>query len=200
MFTFDGGCFESCPEKTYIVPEKPAEGGGYRSKGLSLKRRDANSDEFGNLHDIIGNTESLVKNREITSQKKLCASCHFSCASCHGALESECMDCASDYNRIVIGSSVQCVRPLKNNTSEHFNRPENYSALKIILIILLITVLLSVTCISFYVICRKTGFDNAPSDSKSFSGVSYNKIRQDNEDVLVVQLPNIDDDSDGSEI
>jgi hypothetical protein len=164
-----------------------------------------NVDEFENLYDI-GKTESLVKgNKEITSQK-LCESCHESCAKCDGPLKSECVDCEPDYDKIIIGSNVQCIRKMSENFSA--NEVENYSALKVVLIILLIGVLLLITCISFYVICRHIGFNPATTtpqrdNPKTFSGISYNKIRQQNKEVLVVKLPNLmsdDDDSDESEI
>lgn len=195
-FTFDGRCYNTCPERTFIVPERIPSGSA-GSKGLSLRKREANSDEFGNLQDIIGRTESLVKNREIMqgSTQKLCGSCHESCFRCNGPLDGDCVDCDSEYNQIIIGSSVSCRRKLTNATKPTLldsikSELKSYSTLKVILISLLMVVSLVITCISIYLLCRRCDSDNGSSDrDKAFlNKYSYDRIDPETEEILLTRL------------
>lgn len=196
-FTFDGRCFTTCPERTFIVPEKVSAGIA-GSKGLSLRKRAANIDEFDNLHDIIDRTESLVKNRAIMSgsTQKLCGSCHESCLKCNGPLDSDCVLCDSNYNQIIIGSNISCA--LNNQTLsgslllkniEH--ELKNYSLLKIVLVCLFVGILFVITCISIYLLRQKHKFDKNLSSERdrNFSGkYSYNQLQS--EEILFTKLPN----------
>lgn len=196
------------------MPEKISAGNEGGSEGLSLRKRAANIDEFGNLQDIIGRTESLVKNRAIMlgSSQKLCGSCHESCIRCSGPLDSDCLQCDSDYNQIIIGSNIICSRKSNNSTESLLQSIKSelngYSTLQIILISALIGLSLMITCIATYLLCRKYDFENAMTTErdKNFSGkYSYNPITQENEEILLSKLTNIpneatDDESDeGSE-
>ena len=209
-FTFDGKCYTTCPERTFIVPETISDG-SVASKGLSLKKREANIDEFGSLQDIIGKTESVVKNRAIMvgSVQKLCGSCHESCIRCNGPLENDCVMCDSDYNQIIIGSKISCVRK-SNNTAVTLlqsikSELNGYSKRQIALISVLIGFSLLIICIFIHLLCRKCELNNASTSErdKNFSGkYSYGPIKQETEEILLTKLPNIpsnDDDSDASE-
>lgn len=211
-FTFDGRCYTTCPERTFIVPEKISDG-TVASKGLSLRKRETNIDEFGSLQDIIGRTDSM-KNRAITpsSAQKLCGSCHESCIRCNGPLDNDCIMCDSDYNQIIIGSNISCVRKSNNDTRTLLQSIKSeingYSKRQIGLISVLIGFSMFISCISIYLLCRKCNFHNASSSEreKSFSGkYSYGPIRQETEEILLSQLTNApsndddDDDSDASE-
>lgn len=211
-FTFDGRCWNMCPERTFIVPEKISSGIA-SSKGLSLRKREVNNDEFDNLQDIIGRTESLVKNRAIMkgSSQKLCGSCHESCTRCNGPLDSDCVDCEPEYNQIIIGSSVSCRRKLANSTDTLLNsiksELKSYSTLKITLISVLMVISLVITCISIYLLCRKYDSDNglaSDRDKNFLSKYSYGRINQETEEVLLTRLTKAPieafvDDSDDSE-
>lgn len=190
-YLFDGNCFTTCPEKTFLLPERAPAAGNVRSKGLSLKRRAANVDEFDSLRDLIGNTETLVRNRAImtsSSPQKLCGSCHDSCSTCKGPLDSDCIRCDENYNRIDSGSSVSC-KPNKSTPIK------NSPILKIILVCLLITVTLAlITCISIRLLRRKRDSDKASLSErdKNFSGkYSYNQLSA-NEEILLTRLADND--------
>lgn len=196
-FTFDGRCYNTCPERTFIVPEKISTGKA-GSKGLSLRKRGANNDEFDNLQDIIGRTESLVKNRAIMvgSSQKLCGSCHESCTRCNGPLDSDCVICDSDYNQIIIGSNVSCSRKLSNATGSLLDNIKSelksYSTLKIIFVSALMVLSLVITLISIILLCRKYDSDNALTleRDKNFLGkYSYDRINQETEEILLAKLP-----------
>lgn len=113
-FIFDGRCYNTCPERSFIVQEKVSE--NIQSKGLSLKKRRhaMNIDEFDSLEDIIERSQYTVKNRAISSPEssitpqKLCGSCHEICLKCNGPTENDCLTCDSDYNQIIIGSRIIC--------------------------------------------------------------------------------------------
>lgn len=210
-FTFDGRCYNTCPERTFIVPEK-ISAGEVGSKGLSPKKRDANFYEFGSLQDIIGRTESLVKNRAIAgSVQKLCGSCHESCIRCNGPLETDCVICDSDYNQIIIGSKISCGRKANVTTwsllDNLHNELNGYSAMEIIFISFVIVASMALMCISICLLFRTHDADNTTTSErdKSFSGkYSYNPIVQDNEEILLIKTQNIsnvlsDDESDDSE-
>lgn len=211
-FTFDGRCYTTCPERTFIVPEKIAAG-EVDSKGLSLRRRAANIEEFDNLQDIIGRTESLVKNRAIflASSQKLCGSCHESCTSCNGPLDSDCVICDSDYNQIIIGSQISCSRRVNNATGSLLSgiksKLSGYSKPQIVLICSLMVASLAITSVAICLLCRKHDYQHATKTDrdKIFSGkYSYGPINQETEEILLSTLPDIpaealDDDSDESE-
>lgn len=192
------------------MPEKISDG-NVASKGLSLKKREANIDEFGSLQDIIGKKESTVKNRAIMpgSAQKLCGSCHESCIRCNGPLDKDCIMCDSDYNQIIIGSNISCSRKSSNINGtllQSIEREVNgYSKQQIALISVLIIFSLLITCISVYLLCRKYYFNDASTSErgKNFSGkYSYGPIAQETEEILLTKLtniPNNDDDSDASE-
>lgn len=145
-----------------------------------MRRRDANLKvgEFDNLHDVLSRTKSLVH--------KSCGSCHKNCqVGCRGAGINDCIECFS---------GTECVNNINsfNNTQS-----KNYSALKIIFIILIVTV-----CISFYVICQKirSSVATLPERDKNFSGISYKQIlNQIPEEVLIVKLPKLSISDDGSD-
>lgn len=197
------------------MPERVSSGSG-GSKGLSLRKREANNDEFDNLQDIIGRTESLVKNRAIMqgSSQKLCGSCHESCSRCNGPLDSDCVDCDSEYNQIIIGSSVSCRRKLTNASESSLfgsikTELESYSALKITLISALMVVSLVITCISIYLLCRRYDSDNGTAserDKNFLNKYSYDRINhQEVEEILLTRLTEapietfVDDSDDDSE-
>lgn len=187
------------------MPEKIAAG-EVDSKGLSLRRRAANIEEFDNLQDIIGRTESLVK-----SSQKLCGSCHESCTSCNGPLDSDCVICDSDYNQIIIGSQISCSRRVNNATGSLLSgiksKLSGYSKPQIILICSLMVASLAITSVAICLLCRKYDYQHATKTDrdKIFSGkYSYGPINQETEEILLSTLPDIpaealDDDSDESE-
>lgn len=174
------------------MPEKVVAD-NVRSKGLSVKRRASNIDEFDNLQDIIGRTESLVKNRAVMldSVQKLCGSCHESCLKCNGPLESDCVMCYPNYNQIIIGSSISCDQISKNTTAtliatiqqglnEHFN-------LKIAFMIALIGISLLTICICINLVRRWHNFDKNLSqerDGKFSAKYSYNQLVENEEKLL----------------
>ncbi|CRL05005.1 CLUMA_CG018231, isoform A [Clunio marinus] len=214
-FLFAGKCFDECPERTFIVPERVSTS-NIRSKGLSLRKRGMNVDEFDNLSDILGRSESLVENRAVmlASNQKMCGSCHESCLKCTGELDSDCVSCDENYNQIIIGSNINCVRKMNNTTTSLLesieNELRNYSTLKIILISLAIGVLLFITCISIYLLCRKYNFvktSQQDRDTNFSNKYSYNQLLQESEEIIFSKSPNIpiklsnnyDDDDDDDE-
>lgn len=184
-----------------MVPEKAFDGIVSGSKGLSLRKRAANVDNFDSLQDIIGRTESLVKNRAIMqgSSQKLCGSCHESCMRCNGPHDTDCVVCDSDYNEIIIGSNISCSRKSNNITDNTLltsikHELRGYSLLQIVLISAMIGFSLLITCIFINLLCRKYDSDNVstPNRDKNFSGkYSYDPIIQENEEILLARLPNI---------
>lgn len=207
-YLFDGKCFTTCPERTFVVPERVSFG-NVRSKGLSLRKRAWNIDEFDNLEDIT-RPESLVKNRAIMmpSAQKLCGSCHESCLKCNGPLEKDCVACDSNYNQIIIGSSVSCAIRLNNATTSLLeslgNELKSFSRLKIILISSLIGVaVLLIVSVCIYLLLRKYESSKAAASERGEFKYSYNQlVENENEEALLTKLTNIpihsdDDDSDG---
>lgn len=207
-FAFNGRCYNTCPERTFIMPEKASSGeiGSSKPESLSLKKRDAN---FDDLQDIIGRTESLVKNRAIMAEsvQKLCGSCHESCIRCKGALDSDCVICDADFNQVVIGSGIGCFRKA-NATTWNIHEPlqhnlSGYSPLEIIVISFVIVASLVIMCVSINLLCRKHNAENLASSErdKTFSGkYSYNPIVQDSEELMLFRAPVVvaeasDDDS-----
>jgi len=169
-FTFDGRCYNVCPERTFIVPEKVSA----QSKGLSLKRRALHTDEFDSLADILGKTESLAKNNRaisLGSAEKLCGSCNPVCSSCKGPDDSDCVICDSEYNQIIIGSSIIC-RLKSDNTTATLNSITNqlkgYSLERLVLVSSLIGVALLISSISMYSLCIKCNCDVLPSITSRF--------------------------------
>lgn len=211
-FTFDGRCYNTCPERTFIVPEKAASGSGEvgssKSESLSLRKRDAN---FDDLQDIIGRTESLVKNRAIMAEsvQKLCGSCHASCTRCKGPLDSDCVECDTDYDRVIIGSGIGCLRKTNATTWNILDSMQHelnsYSPLEIIVISFVIVASLVIMCVSVYLLCRRHGASNpaAAERDKTFSGkYSYDPIVQDLEEIMLIKAPAIaaaasDDETEG---
>lgn len=204
-FTYDGNCYNTCPERTFIVPEQISAGDA-ESKGLSLKKRDASFDE---LQDIIGKTESLVKNRAVmpSSVQKLCQSCHESCVRCNGPLETDCVACDFNYNQVISGSKLRCIYKSNETTwtlldslKQELN---SYSPLKIIFISFVIIGSLGLMCVSMVLLCRKNDGDGSPLQErdKGFVGkYSYNPIVQDNEEIRLIRATMVssaasDDDS-----
>ncbi|XP_070490014.1 furin-like protease kpc-1 isoform X2 [Chironomus tepperi] len=183
-FIFDGRCYNTCPERSFIVPEKISE--NIESKGLSVKKRRhaMNIDEFDSLDDIIGKTNRAISSSEssITPQK-LCGSCHDVCLKCNGPTENDCLTCDSDYNQIIIGSRIICHR--KSNDDENSNllsttttmaseivndgnksvlnsitnQLKNYSIEKIVLISSMIGILLMIISICIYLLYIKCDCD-----------------------------------------
>lgn len=183
-FIFDGRCYNTCPERSFIVPEKVSE--NIESKGLSVKKRRhaMNIDEFDSLDDIIGKTNRAISSSEssITPQK-LCGSCHDVCLKCNGPTENDCLTCDSDYNQIIIGSRIICHR--KSNDDENINSSsttttiateivndgnksvlnsitnqlKNYSIEKIVLISSMIGILLMIISICIYLLFIKCDCD-----------------------------------------
>lgn len=211
-FTFDGRCYNTCPERAFIVPEKAASGSGEvgssKSESLSLRKRDAN---FDDLQDIIGRTESLVKNRAIMAEsvQKLCGSCHASCTRCKGPLDSDCVECDADYDRVIIGSGIGCLRKTNATTWNILDSMQHelnsYSPLEIIVISFVIVASLVIMCVSVYLLCRRHGASNpaAAERDKTFSGkYSYDPIVQDLEEIMLIKAPAIaaaasDDETEG---
>lgn len=198
-FTFDGRCYNTCPERTFIVPEKASSGevGSSKSESLSLKKRDAN---FDDLQDIIGRTESLVKNRAIMAEsvQKLCGSCHASCTRCKGPLDSDCVICGADYDQVIIGSGIGCLRKANATTwniMESLQHELNgYSPTEIILISFVMVASVVIMCVCVYLLCRRHGAHNsaAAERDKTFSGkYSYDPIVQDNEEIMLIRAPTI---------
>jgi len=181
-FIFDGRCYNTCPERSFIVPETVSE--NIESKGLSVKKRRhaMNIDEFDSLDDIIGKTNRAILSSEssITPQK-LCGSCHDVCLKCNGPTENDCLTCDSDYNQIIIGSRIICHR--KANDDENINSStttmsteivndgnksvlnsitnqlKNYSIEKIVLISSMIGILLMIISICIYLLLIKCDCD-----------------------------------------
>lgn len=175
------------------------------SKGLTLKR-DAHTDEFASLQDIIGSTKSVLKNRAITldSIPKLCGSCHESCIRCNGPLDSNCIMCDSDYNQIIIGSNMSCVRKSNNTTGTLVENIKSDSKLQIVLISVMIGFLLLITSVFIYLLCRKHDINNASkAERDKFSGkYVYGRIVHETEEIPLTMLPDNpsnDEDSDASE-
>lgn len=200
-----------------MVPEKAFEEIVSGSKGLSLRKREANVENFDNLQDIIGRTESFVKNRAIMqgSSQKLCGSCHESCIRCNGPHDTDCVVCDSDYNQIIIGSNISCSRKSNSTTDDSIftsikHEIHGYSLLQIVLISGMIGFSLLISCIFINLLCKNYDSDNTTTTSdrdKNYSGkYSYNPIIQDSEEILLARLQNIprvihdEDDSDASDI
>jgi hypothetical protein len=192
-FIFDGRCYNTCPERSFIVEESTSEG-----KGLSVKKKRhvMNIDESDSLQDIIERTEYVVKNRAIATSslaQKLCGSCHESCLKCNGPTENKCITCDIDYNRIIIGSGIICLpksstpmSPLSSTSAPGnaldddngnlttlnsiSNQLKNYSIEKIILISTAFGTLFMFTCICIYLLINKCHCDLLSS--------FYNKTKQ----------------------
>lgn len=211
-FTYEGGCFFTCPDRTFIVPEKVSAGGGsLDSKGLSLRRREANIDEYRSLQDIIGRTESFVKNRATLTDghnQKLCGRCHESCASCNGPADTDCLICERDHNRSVMGSQVVCTPVLINEPTmldSIKTKLSSYSRVEMALIGLVIAALLTALSCVIVLTCKQK--EHPMERDKLTSGkYSYKPITQDNnEDILLSKLEDIpnedlyDDESDESD-
>jgi hypothetical protein len=166
-FTYDGRCYNTCPERSYVVQEV-ASNNIPPPKGLSLKRRASNIDEFDSFKDIIKRTETFMKNKDIivsaAAAQKLCGSCHESCLKCNGPFENHCISCDVDYNQIIIGSSISCkhktddIKP-PTALNEITNQLKSYSIEKIVLVSTLFGILLMITSICIYLLCIKCDCD-----------------------------------------
>lgn len=209
-FIFNGRCFNSCPDHSYIVQEKASEN--------VLKRRELNNNrEFdGSLEDIIGRTESM-RNRAaaLKAPQKLCGSCHESCLKCKGPMERDCITCETDYNQIIIGSEITC-RPTKSATklpSDGLaNQLKSFSIEKIVLISSAIGILVMITCICIYLLCIKCDghiltsicerwkqvMGKASNLSASQEKYSYNIVEMEDTPLTLPRLDVNDDDSDAS--
>lgn len=179
-FIFNGRCFNTCPERSFIVPEKVSEN-VQQSKGLSVKKRRhaMNIDEFDSLDDIIGRSKNAVGNRDVTESsttlpQKLCGSCHEVCLKCNGPTENDCLTCDSDFNQIIIGSRVMCRKKANGDIYESStsaavvlnngnksvlngitNQLKNYSIEKIVLVSSAIGILLMIFMICMYIMLIK---------------------------------------------
>lgn len=156
--------------------------------------------------------------------QKLCGSCHPSCLKCKGPTENDCLTCETDYNQIIIGSSITC-HPSKIAINDSNNLPissitnqlKSYSTEKIVLISITIGILLMITCICIYLLCINCNchiFSSICGErvkelmgrvrnltSSSQEKYSYNIVEME-EDMPLTLLPklNIDDmESDASE-
>lgn len=213
-FIYGGRCYNSCPAHSFIVQEKVSEN--------ALKRRAVNSNELfdGSLEDIIGRTETM-RNRATaaaTSPQKLCGSCHESCIKCKGPNEQDCLTCETDYNQIIIGSSITC-RPSKIAINDSTKSPsitnqlKSYSIEKIVLISCIIGILLMIACICIYLLCIKCNCDifssicerikqlmsKASNLSSSQEKYSYNIVEMEDTPLTLPRLDVDDDDTDASE-
>lgn len=211
-FIYAGRCYNSCPSNSFIVQEKASEN--------ALKRRAANSNEFnGSLEDIIGRTETM-KNRATaaaaSSPQKLCGSCHESCMKCKGPAEQDCLTCETDYNQIIIGSSITCHPSkiaindsTKSPLSSITNQLRSYSIEKIVLISSTIGILLMIACICIYLLCIKCNCDifssigerikQLASNLSTQQKYSYNIVEMEDTPLTLPRLDVHDDDSDTSD-
>jgi hypothetical protein len=165
---FDSKCYLTCPEKTYISSETFSTK-RVTSKGWSLRERAVNFDDF----DIMGQTET-VKSRA-ASFHNICGLCHTACLKCEGPLEEDCLIRINNSNTIY----QSLAKDLQGNA---------------FLMIALIGIVLSISCILIYLICRKYRIDESSSerDKKSTRKTySYNQLVDNNERLLLNRLDNI---------
>lgn len=150
--------------------------------------------------------------------QKLCGSCHVSCLKCKGPTEHDCLTCDSDYNQIIIGSSITC-QPIKSAIIDDSKSPlngitnqlKNYSLEKIVLISTSIAILLMITCICIYLLCIKCDIftsicermkrlmSKASNVSQSQEKYTYNVVGTEDMPLTLPRLVGNDDDSDASE-
>ncbi len=148
-FLFHGRCYNSCPDRTFIVPEKVSEN--------ALKRRAGDSNEFDSLEDILIRTETM-KHRAAAAQK-LCGSCHQSCLKCKGPTKDDCIACEFDYNQIIIGSNIMCQSVKVESDKSFLSYLKSYSIQKIALISTAVGIFLMISCILINLLCIKFDCD-----------------------------------------
>lgn len=84
LLLYEGKCYTTCPERSYILPEP-----------LKTRLRSAGRDTSRSLRDIhqaIADKRAILK----STPQKQCASCHFSCLKCQGPSDYDCTSCAPD--------------------------------------------------------------------------------------------------------
>lgn len=74
-FIYKGHCYTACPERTFMLPERP------NTKLIS-------DNSTASLHE----RRAVVQN----VPQKQCADCHPSCLRCRGPLDHECTECATE--------------------------------------------------------------------------------------------------------
>lgn len=158
----------NCPERSFIVPEKPIVAGKEsESQTLSLKR---GVGEFDNLDDILSTTKGAKRAIKIGVVQKTCDACHSSCQRCSGPLEYNCLTCDSELELSVNGQKQYC-NPIVivNSSAENATNTttmdniksqlKNYSINQIILISSLIGIIILLSSITIYLLCIKCECD-----------------------------------------
>ena len=115
-YLFNGRCFTSCPEQSYIVPEKVEAETNIESKALSLKKRSREGDDYETLEDIV----DLKHNHravQVRVAQKLCDACHKSCLKCDGPSDSDCLACTSEFQHHVIDQRKKVCLPFEKESA-----------------------------------------------------------------------------------
>lgn len=118
---YEGKCYSSCPERSFMVREKPKPVvTDARSKSGSLRavKRDEQSDLLLESFPHDATTSAAVN----LVPQKLCAACHFSCLRCRGPNDYDCTDCAPDsYLKIIFNQQGTCVEIPIDKTAQATN-------------------------------------------------------------------------------
>lgn len=198
-FNYKGRCFTSCPEKTYMLPEKA----GIISKS---KSNDGLSSSAASLH-----RRAVISN----VPQKRCGDCHVSCYKCRGPNAHECTECTSEaaYREVNAnetycdrsehddGSSLKVIKLFGNdhsNSSDQHNFShktffqiyfEPSSMLLMIIYIIAVTVIALIVRVIYLTYCSTVSNPNV-NDKKNYA---YNRIAYDgtNDHIIMEQEMNL---------
>lgn len=202
-FIYNGHCYTSCPDRTYMMPEKP--------------RKNSKSDHI----------TSTLRKRAVVQMipQKQCAACHQSCYQCRGPMAYECTECTNEsfYREVTSNESYCDVGPTiqndelevlklehaSNETSIHrfsqkfsliFNQ---FSIFIIFIFIVLVTIfLIIVRFVCIRLTTKASSVNSSGIDKKNYA---YNRIAYDgnNEHIImeqeIVAETSEDDSSDDAE-
>lgn len=191
-FIYNGRCYTSCPDRTFMLPEKP---------NVEMKSKNAS--------EVTTPPPPLPRKRAVipTIPQKQCSSCHESCLRCRGSLNSDCTECATEsiYREVALNEtycdpgeheagSPQVIKLFDNdhnfNSSQRFSHKsifkhffEHISIYMILIYVLAVTIVLSTICLICKICCKNSASSN---DKKNYA---YNRIAYDgtNDHIILEQ-------------
>lgn len=191
-FLYEGRCYTACPERSYMVPERPRTGNDDR---LSMSLRDLSVERLPVVPELESSKRAIMK----MVPQKLCAACHYSCLKCAGPNEYDCMACAPD-SELTSSSADESfclsisVPVTENDHLAHINRTKLF-------FLILLAVLLGIACVIaigwfFYIKLGK----RLSADERKYA---YGRIEYDgsNEQIIIEQeILNASSDSELDEV
>lgn len=212
-FSFNGRCFTSCPDRSYMLPEKPR---------LKTKPQQPSQDQPKSSSEMTPVTSTPLRERAViqTVPQKKCGTCHSSCFRCRGPHSFHCTECAMESSyREVSPNETYCdvneatkdelkvvkLDHARNGTDDaNFSSRtflqifiDHFSIFMLIIYIISVTIILIIIRMGVVRFCSNASNATTGNDKKKYA---YNRIAYDgNNDHIVMEQELVISASDSSE-